>query len=123
MSDTQEDIDKVKKGRYTLNIFFLKSKIEDIQEDIIRLKSENRHIGDKVNSFCKTAMYNGKKSFEKVSEDCHYTYMKRVLRDDKTIHYLQKLQEANSKLIRKHRAKIRDLRTELSVYELLSRDV
>lgn len=30
---------------------------------------------------------------------------------------------SNGKLIRKHRAKIKELRTELSVYELLSMDI
>lgn len=125
MSDTYKDIDKVKKDHYTLNIFFLKSKIENIQQDIIRLKSENRAIGDKVNSYQINIKSNEKiscKVFFATGDDLHSIDF-RIYRDKKTVEYLKKLQQINGKLIRKHRAKIKELRTELSVYELLSKDV
>lgn len=125
MSDAQQDIDKVKKGNYTLNIFFLKSKIENIKEDITRLKSENRAIGDKVNSYQINIKSNEKiscKVFFATGDDLHSIDF-RIYRDKKTVEYLKKLQQINGKLIRKHRAKIKELRTELSVYELLSKEI
>ena len=93
-------------------------KIKFIHKDIIRLKQENRNIGDKVRSFDKHLKHNTTYlkclaivSFE---EDSH-VYKDRIKRDLTTIEYLQKLQEYNSKLINKHRSKIKVLKKELSV--------
>ena len=93
-------------------------KIKSIHKDIIRLKQENRNIGDKVRSFDKHLKHNTTYlkclaivSFE---EDSH-VYKDRIKRDLTTIEYLQKLQEYNSKLINKHRSKIKVLKKELSV--------
>ena len=91
-------------------------KIKFIHKDIIRLKQENRNIGDKIRSFDKHLKHNTTYlkclaivSFE---EDSH-VYKDRIKRDLTTIEYLQKLQEYNSKLINKHRSKIKSLRSEL----------
>ena len=93
-------------------------KIKFIHKDIIRLKQENRNIGDKIRSFDKHLKHNTTYlkclaivSFE---EDSH-VYKDRIKRDLTTIEYLQKLQEYNSKLINKHRSKIKVLKKELSV--------
>ena len=93
-------------------------KIKFIHKDIIRLKQENRNIGDKVRSFDKHLKHNTTYlkclaivSFE---EDSH-VYKDRIKRDLTTIEYLQKLQEYNSRLINKHRSKIKVLKKELSV--------
>ena len=91
-------------------------KIKSIHKDIIRLKQENRNIGDKIRSFDKHLKHNTTYlkclaivSFE---EDSH-VYKDRIKRDLTTIEYLRKLQEYNSKLINKHRSKIKSLRSEL----------
>ena len=86
-------------------------KIKSIHKDIIRLKQENRNIGDKIRSFDKQVKTSCLKPSSSVTSD--YTYIDRIKRDLKTIEYLQKLQEYNSKLINKHRAKCRELRSEL----------
>ena len=86
-------------------------KIKFIHKDIIRLKQENRNIGDKVRSFDKQVKTNCLKPNSSVTSD--YTYSDRIKRDLTTIEYLLKLQEYNSKLINKHRSKIKSLRSEL----------
>lgn len=86
-------------------------KIKSIHKDIIRLKQENRNIGDKVRSFDKQVKTNCLKPNSSVTSD--YTYSDRINRDLTTIEYLRKLQEYNSRLINKHRAKIKSLRSEL----------
>ena len=86
-------------------------KIKSIHKDIIRLKQENRNIGDKVRSFYKQVKTNCLKPNSSITSD--YTYSDRIKRDLTTIEYLRKLQEYNSRLINKHRAKIKSLRSEL----------
>ena len=86
-------------------------KIKFIHKDIIRLKQENRNIGDKISSFDKQVKTNCLKHNSSVTSD--YTYSDRIKRDLTTIEYLQKLQEYNSKLINKHRSKVKSLRSEL----------
>ena len=93
-------------------------KIKSIHKDIIRLKQENRNIGDKVRSFDKHLKHNTTylKCLAIVSfEEDNHVYKDRIKRDLTTIEYLQKLQEYNSKLINKHRSKIKVLKKELSV--------
>ena len=86
-------------------------KIKSIHKDIIRLKQENRNIGDKVRSFDNQVKTNCLKPNSSVTSD--YTYSDRIKRDLTTIEYLQKLQEYNSRLINKHRSKIKALHSEL----------
>ena len=87
-------------------------KIKSIHKDIIRLKQENRNIGDKVKSLYRNISTNALKLID-CSETAGYTYNDRVMRDHTTIEYLEKLQMINSMLINKHRSKVKSLRSEL----------
>ena len=91
-------------------------KINFIHNDIIRLKQENRNIGDKINSFMKHVSHNNiecTKFYVCGNGDLSYVYEDRINRDFKTIMYLEKLQTINSMLINKHRSKVKSLRSEL----------
>lgn len=88
-------------------------KIKSIHKDIIRLKQENRNIGDKIKSLYHNISTNALKLID-CSETAEYTYNDRVMRDHTTIEYLEKLQMINSMLINKHRSKIISLKKELS---------
>lgn len=91
-------------------------KLEHIHKEIIELKQENRNIGDKIRSFYKHLKHNSTylKCLAIVAfEEDSYVYKDRINRDLQTIGYLEKLQKLNSKLINKHRAKQRELRSEL----------
>lgn len=91
-------------------------KLKHIHKEIIELKQENRNIGDKVRSFYKHLKHNSTylKCLTIVAfEEDSYVYKDRISRDLQTIEYLEKLQKLNSKLINKHRAKQRELRSEL----------
>ena len=91
-------------------------KINSIHKDIIRLKQENRNIGDKINSFMKHVSHNNiecTKFYVCGNGDLSYVYEDRINRDFKTIMYLEKLQMINSMLINKHRSKVKSLRSEL----------
>ena len=87
-------------------------KIKSIHKDIIRLKQENRNIGDKIKSLYGNISTNALKLID-CSETAGYTYNDRVMRDHTTIDYLEKLQTINSMLINKHRSKVKSLRSEL----------
>lgn len=87
-------------------------KIKSIHKDIIRLKQENRNIGDKVKSLYCNIGTNALKLID-CSETAGYTYNDRVMRDHTTIDYLEKLQTINSMMINKHRSKVKSLRSEL----------
>ena len=87
-------------------------KVKSIHKDIIRLKQENRNIGDKVKSLYRTIGTNALKLID-CSETAGYTYNDRVKRDHTTIDYLEKLQMINSMLINEHRSKVKSLRSEL----------
>ena len=91
-------------------------KIKSIHKEIIRLKQENRNIGDKINSFMKHVSRNNiecTKFYVYGNGDLSYVYEDRINRDFKTIMYLEKLQKINSTLINKHRSKVKSLRSEL----------
>ena len=88
-------------------------KINSIHKDIIRLKQENRNIGAKIKSLHVQISNNALKLID-CSETAGYTYNDRVMRDNTTIDYLEKLQMVNSMLINKHRSKVRLLKKELS---------
>ena len=83
-------------------------------QEIIRLKSENRSIGQRIN-------YLHKKRYEYIKVIKNNKGNKNILREyDKKIDsninlevLLVKLQRQNSKLVLKHRSKIRELRKEL----------
>ncbi len=97
----------------TQKITIKRLKIKSIHKDIIRLKQENRNIGDKIKSLYRNIGTNALKLID-CSETAGYTYNDRVMRDHTTIEYLEKLQMINSMLINKHRSKIKALKKELS---------
>ena len=88
-------------------------KIKSIHKDIIRLKQENRNIGDKIRGIQTVIDKNAVRAAIKVTGLNYRVYEDRIKRDLTTIEYLQKLQEYNSRLINKHRAKIKSLRSEI----------
>ena len=106
-----ELVDMIVRQHNAQKIAIKQIKIKSIHKDIIRLKQENRNIGDKVRSFDKQVKTNCLKPNSSATSD--YTYSDRIKRDLTTIEYLQKLQEYNSRLINKHRSKIKSLRSEL----------
>ena len=105
-------IDMIVRQHNIQNITTKRLKIHSIHKDIIRLKQENRNIGDKVRSFDKQVKTNCLKPNSSITSD--YTYSDRIKRDLTTIEYLRKLQEYNSNLINRHRSKVRELKKELS---------
>ena len=91
-------------------------KVKSIHKDIIRLKQENRNIGDKIRSIQTVIYKNADKAcivFIKDKLQQFHVYEDRVKRDHTTIDYLEKLQTINSMLINKHRSKVKSLRSEL----------
>ena len=91
--------------------FNILCRINDVMRDIIRLKSENRSVGqrmktlgDKVTKLTlhiAKATTNNKGNFRKRNSYCNL------------IRILEYSQKRNSKLILKHRSKIQELRKEL----------
>ena len=106
-------VDMVVRQHKAQKIAIKQLKIKSIHKDIIRLKQENRNIGDKIKSLYYNISTNALKLID-CSETAWYTYNDRVMRDHTTIEYLEKLQMINSMLINKHRSKIRVLMKELS---------
>ena len=94
--------------------FNILCRVNDIMQEIIRLKSENRSIGQRIN-------YLHKKRYEYIKVIKNNKGNKNILREydkkaDSNINLeilLTKLQKHNSKLILKHRSKIQQLRKEL----------
>lgn len=105
-------IDMIVRQHNVQNITTKRLKIHSIHKDIIRLKQENRNIGDKIKSLYRNIGTNALKLID-CSETAGYTYNDRVIRDRTTIDYLEKLQMVNSMLINKHRSKVKSLRSEL----------
>ena len=112
-----ELVDMIVRQHKAQKIAIKQLKIKSIHKDIIRLKQENRNIGDKINSFMKHVSHNNiecTKFYVCGNGDLSYVYEDRINRDFKTIMYLEKLQMINSMLINKHRSKIKVLKKELS---------
>ena len=113
MFDREFYVEKVASG---MEKFLTSAMIRSIMLDIIRLKQENRNIGDKVRSFEKHIDTNTNKMYRVQGHayvDWYKTYNDRVMRDHTTIDYLEKLQMINSMLVNKHRSKVKSLRSEL----------
>ena len=106
-------VDMIVRQHNAQEIAIKQLKIKSIHKDIIRLKQENRNIGDKIKSLYCNIGTNALKLID-CSETAGYTYNDRVMRDHTTIDYLEKLQMINSMLINKHRSKVRVLKKELS---------
>ena len=95
----------------TVNTFNILCRMNDVMREIIRLKSENRSIsqriktlGDKVTKLTlhiAKATTNNEGNFRKCNSYCNLI---RILEDS---------QKRNSKLILKHRKKIQELRKDL----------
>ena len=89
-------------------------RINDVMQEIIRLKSENRDISQRINNL-------HQKRYEYIKVIKNNNGNKYLLREynkkiDSNINLevlLVKLQRQNSKLVLKHRSKIRELRKEL----------
>lgn len=107
-----ELVDMIVRQHNAQEIAIKQLKIKSIHKDIIRLKQENRNIGDKIKSLYGNIGTNALKLID-CSETAGYTYNDRVMRDHTTIDYLEKLQMVNSMLINKHRSKIKALKKEL----------
>ena len=107
-----ELVDMIVRQHNVQKIAIKQLKIKSIHKDIIRLKQENRNIGDKIKSLYCNISTNALKLID-CSETAGYTYNDRVMRDHTTIDYLEKLQTINSMLINKHRGKVKSLRSEL----------
>lgn len=105
-------IDMIVRQHNVQNITTKRLKIHSIHKDIIRLKQENRNIGDKIKSLYRNISTNALKLID-CCETAGYAYNDRVMRDHTTIDYLEKLQMVNSMLINKHRSKVKALRSEL----------
>ena len=113
-----EIVDMIVRQHNAQEIAIKQLKVKSIHKDIIRLKQENRNIGDKINSFMQHVSHNNiecTKFYVCGNGDLSYVYEDRINRDFKTIMYLEKLQMINSMLINKHRSKIRELKKELVV--------
>ena len=107
-----ELVDMIVRQHNAQEIAIKQLKIKSIHKDIIRLKQENRNIGDKIKSLYRNIGTNALKLID-CSETAGYTYNDRVMRDHTTIDYLEKLQMINSMLINEHRSKVRALKKEL----------
>lgn len=105
-------VDMIVRQHNAQKIAIKQLKVKSINKDIIRLKQENRNIGDKIKSLYCNISTNALKLIG-CSETAGYTYNDRVMRDHTTIEYLEKLQMINSMLINKHRSKVKSLRSEL----------
>ena len=105
-------VDMVVRQHNAQKIAIKQLKVKSIHKDIIRLKQENRNIGDKIKSLYCNISTNALKLID-CSETAGYTYNDRVMRDHTTIDYLERLQMINSMLINKHRSKVRALKKEL----------
>lgn len=115
-------IDMVVRQHNAQKIAIKQLKIKSIHKDIIRLKQENRNIGDKIKSLYGNISTNALKLID-CSEIAGYTYNDRVMRDHTTIDYLEKLQMINSLLINKHRSKVIALKKELNVLGDIKGDI
>lgn len=115
-------IDMIVRQHNVQNIAIKQLKIKSIHKDIIRLKQENRNIGDKIKSLYGNISTNALKLID-CSETAGYTYNDRVMRDHTTIDYLEKLQMINSLLINKHRSKVIALKKELNVLGDIKGDI
>ena len=109
-------VDMIVRQHNAQEIAIKQLKIKSIHKDIIRLKQENRNIGDKIRSIQTVIYKNADKAcivFIKDKLQQFHVYEDRVKRDHTTIDYLEKLQMINSMLINKHRSKVKSLRSEL----------
>ena len=98
----------------TVNNFDVLCRMNVIMQDIIRLKSENRSIRQRINHLHqKRGEYIKVVKNNKGNKDILREYDKKIDSNINLRLLLDKLQKYNSKLILKHRSKIQQLRKEL----------
>lgn len=100
----------------TVNTFNILCRINDVMQEIIRLKNENRSIGQRIKHLNRLNQLNVKEIRKAVKLDNHSLYKEYKKKNDSNfnlMYLLFKLQRHNSKLILKHRSKIQELRKEL----------
>ena len=100
----------------TVNTFNILCRMNDIMQDIIDLKNENRSIRQRINHLNKLNQLNVKEIRKALKSENHSLYQEYEKKNDSNfnlMYLLYKLQRHNSKLILKHRSKIQQLRKEL----------
>ena len=96
--------------------FYILSRINANMRDIIRLKNENRSIGQRINHLNKLNQLNIQEIQKVVKIGNHSLYREYEKKNDSNfnlMYLLYKLQTHNSKLILEHRHKIQALRKGL----------
>ena len=96
--------------------FNILCRINDVMQDIIHLKSENRSLRQRINNLNKLNQLNMKEIRKAVKIGSHSLYQEYEKKNDSNFNLmclLYKLQRHNSKLILRHRNKIQQLRKEL----------
>ena len=100
----------------TVNTFNILCKINDIMQEVIHLKDENRSIGQRINHLNKLDQLNIKEIQKVVKIGNHSLYQEYEKKNDSNfnlMYLLYKLQNINSETILKHRNKIQQLRNGL----------
>ena len=98
----------------TVNTFNILCRMNDVMQDIICLKNENRSIGQRINHLrWKRIEYIKVIKNNKGNKNLLREYDKKIDSNVNLDILLTKLQKHNSKLILKHRSKIQQLRKEL----------
>ena len=98
----------------TVNTFNVLCRMNDVMQDIIHLKKENRSIGQRIKHLHqKRSEYIKVIKNNKGNKNILREYDKKVDSNIDLQVLLAKLQKHNSKLILKHRNKIQQLRKEL----------
>ena len=99
----------------TVNTFNILCRMNDIMQEIIHLKNENRSFGQRINNLRqKRSEYIKVIKNNKGNKDILQEYNKKVDYAISSEVMLTKLQTYNSKLIIKYRSGIQELRKELA---------
>ena len=101
-------------GFRTFHRKYIEKKIKSIHKDIIRLKQENRNLSAKRKGMIKSIKHWVKREGENFDDTRLRNCMEARIRDLDCVDMLvrEKMWD-NSKLINKHRSKIKSLRSEL----------
>lgn len=96
------------------DVFIECVKIDNIRKDIVYLKTENRQIGQRIRylDICRIDYKNVIKN-NRCNHSIYREFYKKVDSNMNLRVLLTKLQISNSKLIRKHRAKLKELQHNL----------
>ena len=100
----------------TVNTFNILCRMNDVMQNIICLKNENRSISQRINHLNKLNQLNIKEVRKAVKIDNHSLYQEYEKKNNSNfnlMYLLHKLKNNNSKLILKHRNEIQELRKGL----------